>query len=67
MENPQLQMESFVEDAVRSIVPTMELEHLFLEKEKIGASIKEELSKKMESYGWSITDSLVTDIDPGKL
>jgi len=64
MENPHVQMESFVEDAIRSIVPTMELEHLFLEKEKISAAIKDELAKKMTSYGWSITDTLITDIDP---
>jgi len=64
MESPHIQMESYVEDAIRAIVPTMELEHLFLEKEKIGASIREELAKKMNSYGWSITDTLITDIDP---
>lgn len=64
MENPHVQMESFVEDAIRAIVPTMELEHLFLEKDKIGASIRDELAKKMNTYGWSITDTLITDIDP---
>jgi len=64
MENPHSQMESFVEDAIRSIVPTMELEHLFLEKEKISAAIKNELSHKMTNYGWTITDTLITDIDP---
>jgi len=64
MEHPHIQMESFVEDAIRSIVPTMELEHLFLEKEKISSSIKDELAKKMTGYGWSIVDTLVTDIDP---
>jgi len=64
MEQPHLQMESFVEDAIRSIVPTMELEHLFLEKEKISLAIKDELAKKMTEYGWSIIDTLITDIDP---
>jgi len=64
MEHPHIQMESFVEDAIRSIVPTMELEHLFLEKEKISSAIRDELAKKMTSYGWSIVDTLITDIDP---
>jgi len=64
MEHPHIQMESFVEDAIRSIVPTMELEHLFLEKEKISSAIKDELAKKMTGYGWSIVDTLITDIDP---
>jgi regulator of protease activity HflC (stomatin/prohibitin superfamily) len=64
MEHPHIQMESFVEDAIRSIVPTMELEHLFLEKEKISSAIKNELAKKMTGYGWTIVDTLITDIDP---
>jgi len=64
MENPQKQMISFVEDALRAIVPTLELEHLFLEKEKISLEIKELLSKKMKSYGYTITDTLILDIDP---
>jgi len=64
MENPQKQMTSFVEDALRSIVPTLELEHLFMEKEKISFEIKESLSKKMASYGYTITDTLIIDIEP---
>lgn len=54
-----------MDDAIRTIVPTMELEHLFLEKEKISTSIKDELAKKMTEYGWSIMDTLVIEIDPG--
>jgi len=64
MENPQRQMTSFVEDALRAIVPTLELEHLFLEKEKISLEIKDVLCKKMKSYGYTITDTLILDIDP---
>lgn len=64
MENPVLQMQSFVEDAIRSIVPTLELEQLFLEKEKISLEIREDLAKKMAAYGYSIVDTLITDIDP---
>jgi len=64
MENPVWQMQSFVEDAIRSVVPMMELEHLFLEKDKISTEIKEALCKKMQGYGYTIVDTLITDINP---
>jgi len=64
MENPERQMTSFVEDAIRAIVPTLELEQLFLEKEKVSVEIREDLAKKMTTYGYSIIDTLIVDIDP---
>jgi len=64
MENPVWQMQSFVEDAIRSVVPMMELEHLFLEKDKISTEIREALCKKMQGYGYTIVDTLITDINP---
>jgi len=64
MTNPNAQMQSFVEDAIRSIVPALELEQLFMEKDKIGTEIREDLAKKMTSYGYSIVDTLIIDIEP---
>jgi len=64
MESPSLQMQSYVEDAVRSIVPSMELEHLFIAKDKISHEIMEALAKKMNQYGFTIITTLITDIDP---
>eukprot|EP01119_Soliformovum_irregulare_P014116 TRINITY_DN3832_c0_g1_i1.p1 TRINITY_DN3832_c0_g1~~TRINITY_DN3832_c0_g1_i1.p1 ORF type:complete len:297 (+),score=75.87 TRINITY_DN3832_c0_g1_i1:119-1009(+) len=64
MENPVWQMQMFVEDAIRSVVPNMELEHLFMEKDKVSNEINEALSKKMQSYGYTIVDTLITDISP---
>jgi len=64
MQNPEGQMTSFVEDALRAVVPTLELEHLFLEKEKVSVEIKESISKRMKSFGYTITDTLILDIEP---
>lgn len=64
MEDPSSQMKSFVEDSLRSIVPTMDLDHLFLEKIKVSAEVKDDLAKRMHSYGYSIIDALITDIEP---
>jgi regulator of protease activity HflC (stomatin/prohibitin superfamily) len=57
MQDPQYQMKSFVEDAIRAIVPTMLLEQLFLEKERISLEIKDDLAKKMTGYGSFIISS----------
>mmetsp|Transcript_20394 Transcript_20394/g.28600 ORF Transcript_20394/g.28600 Transcript_20394/m.28600 type:complete len:296 (+) Transcript_20394:71-958(+) len=64
MEDPNAQIQSFVENSLRSIVPTMDLDHLFLEKEKISHEIKDDLAKAMAGYGYTIVDTLITDIEP---
>mmetsp|Transcript_28691 Transcript_28691/g.40429 ORF Transcript_28691/g.40429 Transcript_28691/m.40429 type:complete len:304 (+) Transcript_28691:49-960(+) len=64
MENPTLQIQSFVENSLRTIVPTMDLDHLFLEKQKISGEIKDDLAKAMAGYGYTIVDTLITDIEP---
>lgn len=76
MENPTAQIQSFVENSLRTIVPTMDLDHLFLEKEKISHEIKDDLgqfkrsihlifaAKAMAGYGYTIVDTLITDIEP---
>lgn len=58
------QITSYVFDNVRSNVPHMLLDDVFTAKEEIATSVKEELSKAMSSYGYSIVQVLVTDILP---
>jgi regulator of protease activity HflC (stomatin/prohibitin superfamily) len=58
------QIMSYVYDNVRSNVPHMLLDDVFTAKEEIASSVREELSKAMSSYGYSIVQALVTDILP---
>jgi len=62
--NPAVQINSYVEDVVRAAVPALELDALFLEKKHIAESITAQLEKEMESFGYRIVASLITDIDP---
>lgn len=62
--NPRNQINSFVFDVVRSSVPKMELDELFLNKEKIANDVETQLSTVMAEYGFRIRDVLVIDIDP---
>jgi regulator of protease activity HflC (stomatin/prohibitin superfamily) len=64
LSNPRNQINSFVFDVVRSSVPKMELDELFLNKEKIADDVETQLSHLMFEYGFRIRDVLVIDIDP---
>eukprot|EP00884_Botryococcus_braunii_P018486 jgi/Botrbrau1/5320/Bobra.0391s0031.1 len=58
------QIRSYVFDVVRAIVPKINLDDVFTTKEEIAQSVKDELTKSMTTFGFSIIQSLVTDISP---
>lgn len=62
--NPQQQISSYVFDTVRSLVPDMQVDHVFSEKEKIASAVKERLAETMETFGYTILQALVNDIQP---
>jgi len=62
--NPQQQISSYVFDTVRALVPEMPVDHVFSEKDKIAAAVKERLAEIMEQFGYTIMQSLVNDIQP---
>jgi len=62
--NARSQIESYVFDVVRSSVPKIELDDVFVTKEEIANSIKSELDASMRSFGYEILATPITDIDP---
>eukprot|EP00211_Chloroparvula_japonica_P016678 CAMPEP_0119133180 /NCGR_PEP_ID=MMETSP1310-20130426/13200_1 /TAXON_ID=464262 /ORGANISM="Genus nov. species nov., Strain RCC2339" /LENGTH=273 /DNA_ID=CAMNT_0007123865 /DNA_START=178 /DNA_END=999 /DNA_ORIENTATION=+ len=62
--NPQSQIEHYIFDVVRSTVPQIDLDELFETKDEIARTVRSELRKVMEDYGFEILQALVTDIDP---
>jgi len=62
--NPQQQISSYVFDTVRALVPEMPIDHVFSEKERIAAAVKERVADIMEEYGYTIIQALVNDIQP---
>lgn len=64
LENPQLQITSYVFDTVRAEVPKMKLDQVFERKDDIAIAVKHELEEAMKSYGYGIVKTLVTDINP---
>jgi len=62
--NSHQQISSYVFDVVRSTVPKMNLDDVFIEKRAIAHSIKQELTKSMGMFGYDILQALVNDIVP---
>lgn len=58
------QIKAYVFDVVRSAVPKMNLDDVFISKEDIARDVKEQLTVSMETFGLSIIQTLLTDIVP---
>jgi regulator of protease activity HflC (stomatin/prohibitin superfamily) len=64
LDDPYSQISSYIFDTVRAEVPKLELDDVFSRKDDIATAVKAELSEHMEKYGYSIVQTLITDIDP---
>src|SRR5688572_8806140 len=64
LNDPALQINSYVFDVIRARVPKIPIDRLFEEKDEIALAIKEELNETMTNFGFVILNSLVTDIEP---
>ena len=64
LDYPHDQITSYVFDVVRAEVPKMKLDDVFVKKDDIAIAVKTELNDAMETYGYDIIKTLVTDIDP---
>ncbi|GMN40909.1 hypothetical protein TIFTF001_010142 [Ficus carica] len=64
LQNPREQIQAYVFDVARAIVPRMTLDELFEQKGEVAKSVLEELEKVMVAYGYSIEHILMVDIIP---
>ena len=64
LESPHDQITAYVFDVVRAEVPKMKLDDVFERKDDIAIAVNRELNVAMQSYGYDIIKTLVTDIDP---
>lgn len=64
LEDPNKQIDTYVQNVVRSKVPQMRLDELFESQGDIGDAVFKHLAEKMNNYGWTIIDTLVNDIKP---
>jgi regulator of protease activity HflC (stomatin/prohibitin superfamily) len=64
--NPSSQIRSYIFDIVRAQVPSMTLDKVYESKDEIANNIELALSNQMAEFGYVVTKSLVTDINPDK-
>lgn len=64
LDDPHMQISSYVFDDVRSEVPKLDLDDVFSKKEDIALAVAQNLRDAMEEYGFRIVKTLITDIDP---
>lgn len=66
LEDHQSQIESYVLDVVRAKVPTLTLDEAFEKKDDVGNDVKQQLGDSMRTYGFTIDNALVRDVDPAE-
>ena len=64
LNNPRGQITSYVFDVVRARIPNLILDDVFEKKSELAVAVREELSDAMNTLGYEIVKTLVTDIDP---
>jgi len=63
---PRSQIDSYVQNVVRSKASIMTLDHLFESQTDIAEMVSHHLEVKMSDYGYTIVDTLVNNIVPAK-
>lgn len=66
LDDPTKQIDSYIENVVRSQAPKMKLDELFESQNDICRSVSDGLSDKMKEHGYTIVNTLVTGINPAK-
>ena len=66
LNDPISQMDSYIENVVRSKVPTMTLDRLFKSQNDICDEVGKIIGPKMAEHGYTIESTLVTEVDPPK-
>ncbi|MDR3070596.1 MAG: SPFH domain-containing protein [Propionibacteriaceae bacterium] len=64
LSNPELQIASYIEDSIRSALPTLTLDEAFEKKDDIAVQVSIHLSESMAAYGYVIVKTLITSIEP---
>lgn len=62
--DPERQIQSYVYDRVRTSLAKLDLDDAFSSKDQIALDIETTLSEAMTTYGFTIINTLVTDINP---
>ncbi|HEY1521987.1 MAG TPA: SPFH domain-containing protein [Solirubrobacteraceae bacterium] len=64
LEDPEVQMQAYAFDVVRSHIPSMDLDEAYADADTIAKHIQDTLHAQMATYGYEIVKALITNIEP---
>src|SRR5438105_8105284 len=64
LEDPEVQMQAYAFDVVRSHIPSMDLDEAYADADTIAKHIQDTLHSNMADYGYEIVKALITNIEP---
>ncbi|EKX40773.1 hypothetical protein GUITHDRAFT_158272 [Guillardia theta CCMP2712] len=64
LHNPHMQISAYVDDCIRSQIPTMTLDESFESKESMADAVKSQVAHSMEPYGIEVHQALITNMQP---
>src|SRR5438270_5632570 len=64
LDDPEVQMQAYTFDVVRSHIPSMDLDEAYADADTIAKHIQDTLHAQMATYGYEIVKALITNIEP---
>ena len=64
LDDPEVQIQSYAFDVVRSHIPSMGLDEAYADADTIAMHIQDTLHRQMAEYGYEIVKALITNIEP---
>ncbi|EKX33021.1 hypothetical protein GUITHDRAFT_156181 [Guillardia theta CCMP2712] len=64
LHNPHMQITAYVDDCIRSQIPTMTLDESFEAKESMANAVKAQVASSMKPYGIEVHQALITNMQP---
>ncbi len=64
LRDPSGQLRSYMEDALRSAIPSLILDDAFARKDDVAADVQRTVGAEMARFGFTVVKTLITAIDP---
>ncbi|HTX31607.1 MAG TPA: SPFH domain-containing protein [Solirubrobacteraceae bacterium] len=64
LDDPEVQMQAYAFDVVRSHIPSMDLDEAYADADTIAKHIQDTLHSQMAEYGYEIVKALIVNIEP---
>jgi regulator of protease activity HflC (stomatin/prohibitin superfamily) len=64
LDDPEVQMQAYAFDVVRSHIPSMDLDEAYADADTIAKHIQDTLHAQMADYGYEIVKALIVNIEP---